>query len=439
MVDAVTYSKTNDGVVTAIISYHVEVNWPYYAYYANTTDGAQLINTAGTYGGLQLTSYPQNVFTSSYINNQDGLHDADGNLCTSNGQKCVMAGLLNFAWKPTPGSNPSSCSLSSALQQQFNFKLGCLTSGFNDPADCDQDMRTVVNHTDTFGAWKLSGNVDFCKSAVSDYGITWTLPFDVGSTTRAVGQPITAAGTFKTDKKLAAVKIEGFRVTRSDLASSGTTSYWGLWNPDMTSNYATDTGSLTEVGNNVNFLKTVTTADGGFSWRIDTSFTPNVKMTAGASSTNYEDRPLHMIVLPWDNGKTLSYTITLVFRMFADQSQTPTGRLRRLMYRQVDKVQNVTKPKEMERAETKTRPVSVTLNTGAQSGTGTGNQPVQASGGLSSGAIAGIAVLATAVVVAATVAGVVVYRRKKAASAYSSGEFEVATWELDTYAASGKK
>ena len=374
-----------------------------------------------------MTEFPEAAWTSSYTAGQNGLITPEGEDCTSNGQKCSLAGGINYSWKPTVGSTPESCTLASTNAQQFSFMLGCLAEGYNDASECDQPMRVVLGFPETFAAWKLQGNLDFCKSASSDYAISWSPAFDVASSTRQVGQPIQAGGSFSLLKKLSGVKLEAFRVSRADL--TGGSGYWSLWNPDMTNNAATDSGSKTDMGTNVNFLKSITTSDGGYSWRLDTSFTPNIKLTSDEVASTYAARPDHMIVLPSDNGDTLLYRVTLIVRLFADSTQTPTGsrllgRKRRLQYRQIETVQDVARPAEMERVEVSTRAVQLAIGSGIQAGGG-GNTVTAKSTGLSAGAIGGIVALAVSAAIALAVAGVLIYRKRKQAKVLKVTQVEV--------------
>jgi hypothetical protein len=395
-IDSVGYTKASNGLVTASIAYHLELNWPYYGYYANTTDGAQLIHTNGVYGGVHLSAFPESSFASS---GQDGQKTPEGENCTSYGQKCAMLGTLEYSWMPEPGF----CTISSTEAQQFSFMLGCLAEGYNDPAECAQPMRVVLGNPETFGAWKLSGNIDFCKSAESEFGLTWEPAFDVASTTRLLGQPISASGSFSLLKKLAAVKVEAFRVSRADLTGDP----WELWNADTTNTYAIDSGSRTAIGTGTNFHRTITTSDSGFTWTVSTYFTPNIRTMSGTVSKEYADRMGEMIVLPSDNELTLSFRASLVVRLFGDSTQTPGGlrrRRRRLEYREVE----VASLEPAEGVEVQTRSVVVSVGNGIPVASVTGQQ----STGLSGGAVGAIVGVVGAAIAVAGVAGVLVWRRK---------------------------
>jgi hypothetical protein len=89
-----------------------------------------------------------------------------------------MSGELTYSWTPTP-SNPKSCSISSNSNYQFDFMLGCVDyNGTNNDACGTTKLRDALA-IPLFGAFRFSGNVDFCKSAATDFPITWGPAFDV--------------------------------------------------------------------------------------------------------------------------------------------------------------------------------------------------------------------------------------------------------------------
>lgn len=374
------------------------------------------------YAGLVLgtansASYPGGRWTHSYVGSQDGQHTANGSPCDSVGDVCSLSGILTFSWKPQ-ATVPASCTMSSNNLYQFDFHMSC-NSTYNGTLGqaCDQEMRVGLD-IPSLGGFKFSGNINFCKSAQTDYAIGWSKPFDVDSQTRELGQSIGIHGVFSTDKKLSAVAIHEFRVSRLDLAG-----YWSMWNPASdTATEDASTGDVTPAGASTGFVKTIVAADGNKKWSIAASFTPNIRMYS-AMQTNFDtvdSRGNYLVSLPNDKGLTLSFQVTAIFRMYADQTQNFGGarrrlravRRRRLVYR--DQTVPSVAASAVDEMEVKTKPVDMSVPGSVSiSKQGTITVSKAPSPGLSLGAIAGIAVIGSLTGVAVVGIGLLVVRRNR--------------------------
>ncbi|KAI9034097.1 hypothetical protein DFJ74DRAFT_5497 [Hyaloraphidium curvatum] len=299
-------------------------------------------------------------------------------------------------------------------------------------------MRDALQLTN-LGAFKFTGNIDFCKSAQTDFPITWTTQFDVLQTSRQIGQTIEANGVFTTNKQLDAVAIKGYRVSRTQR-----TGYWDLVAPAAGSALAAGSaGSPTALGTNVNFVSDIVSGDSGKQWTLRTSFTPNIKLFSSVQSLLNTDvstsQPLAMITLPDDRNLVIAYTITMLIRMYADQRQNFAGqRRRRLLYRDVA-VQNIETAASVQDAELTTKPVTIRVpeniqvsSDGSVTVLSTSSSPT-----LSAGAIAGIAVVGAVVAAALVALGVLLARRSKR-NAEAKADAEAAAASADKMLAQAK-
>lgn len=185
-VTGITYSKANDGAVTANIAYELSTNFPYYpSVPAGGHDYNVLIHSgsggSATYAGLALgesgsSSYPGGAWSNALT--LDGTVKSDGSACSAVQDVCVMRGTLSYTWTPTPAQT-ASCSISSATAYQFDFYLQCFANYNGTIASvCNVPMRQALDLT-SFASFKFQGNVDFCKSAATDFPISWSQNFDV--------------------------------------------------------------------------------------------------------------------------------------------------------------------------------------------------------------------------------------------------------------------
>ena len=183
-VSGITYTKATNGQVTAFISYLLTTNFPYFPKMPSE-DAFDFLLHDGTggfasYATLALgetgsTAYPGGTWGNSFTG--DGLETVDDGNCGI-GEVCEMEGVLTYTWTPTPAI-VTSCSISSATAYQFAFVLGCDKS-YNGTINstCDVPMREALN-LPSLGSFRFQGNVDFCKTAGTDFPLTWTSPFNV--------------------------------------------------------------------------------------------------------------------------------------------------------------------------------------------------------------------------------------------------------------------
>lgn len=183
-VTSLTYTKAADGTVKANIAYKIQTNFPYYVAYESSLPKDFLVSDSGNdivYAGLRLgdtSYYPGASWSHVYSNNQDGQHLPDGTAACGLGEQCSLAGVLSYSWKPSP-SVPSSCSISSSTSNyQFDFVLNCNSSYAGTTNGCGTRMRTALA-IPQLGAFTFDGNINFCKSANTDFPITWSSVFDV--------------------------------------------------------------------------------------------------------------------------------------------------------------------------------------------------------------------------------------------------------------------
>ncbi|KAI9034091.1 hypothetical protein DFJ74DRAFT_648191, partial [Hyaloraphidium curvatum] len=444
-VTGVTYEKSEAGVVKAHISYQLTTLFPYFAklpIYAANANNFLVNDGSNTYAGKDLTDntvYPGGVFSNLFTNNRDGYHTSGGTACDSIGEECRVEGVLTYTWTPTL-SIAASCSISSETAYQFDFYLDC-NSTYNGTQNfqCGNvTMRDALQLTN-LGAFKFTGNIDFCKSAQTDFPISWTTQFDVLQTSRTIGQTVEANGVFTTNKQLDAVAIKEYRVART--GANGLSGYWSLWTAaDPTALSGASTGTITTIGTNVNFVSDIDSADSGKQWTIRTSFTPNIRLRSSELSgfDSVDDSLDAMILLPNDRNKQLSYTITMLIRMYADQRQNFAGqRRRRLLYRDVE-VQNIETASSIQDAELVTKPVAIRVPENIQvSSDGSVTVLSTSSSSLSPGAIAGIAVVAAVVAAALVALGVLLARRSKR-NAEAKADAEAAAASADKMLAQAK-
>lgn len=415
-VSSITYSKDAEGLVTANIAYQLSTNFPYYAAFPSTQPFDYLVHSgagsSATYAGLALgesssTSFPGGTWSNTFTSN--GTLTGDGTPCDTVGENCVMQGILSYQWTPTP-SKTASCSISSNTAYQFDFVLQCSTS-YNGTigSSCGTAMRDALA-LPNFGSFKFSGNVNFCKSAATDFPLSWTQNFDVMSSSRSIGQTITAAGAFTVDKMLSAVAIKEFRVARSDLSG-----FWSMWTAAGDSATASaSSGSRSAVGDNVQFGASIDPSNSGKQWAISTSFTPNIKMYSGVQSNfnTVSSRGAYLISLPNDKGQSISFRITMVVRLYADSTQTfAKMRKRRFAYRDAI-VQAIKGAAAVSDLELTTGPVGMKVPDNIQVSKD-GSVTVLQTSSLSIGAIAGIAAMGAIVGSVLVTAGILIVRRRQ--------------------------
>jgi hypothetical protein len=127
-----------------------------------------------------------------------------------------------------------------------------------------------------------------------------TLVPSFSSTTRTIGQTIEAAGSFTSNKQIAAVAIKEYRVEREGLSG-----FWSMWTAagNSATSGASVIGTITQVGTNTQFFKDVSSSSSGKSWSISTSFTPNIRIFSTVTSlTTVASRSDYLITLPNDKG-----------------------------------------------------------------------------------------------------------------------------------------
>lgn len=238
--------------------------------------------------------------------------------------------------------------------------------------------------------------------------------------TRQIGETIIATGSFTTNKKLTAVAIKDFRVSRSDL-----TGFWSLWKgADSTATGDASTGTREPVGDNTQFAKSITPSDSGKAWAISTSFTPNIKLYSGVQGSfgTTAARQDYLISLPNDKGLTLAFQITLLLRLYADSTQT-FARRRRLLFRDAQ-VQDIKSAVAVDDFQVQSKPVSISVPENIQVSKDGSVTVVKApTSGMSTGLIAGIAAIG-ALVAAASIGlvSLIIVRRKRAhARAHQAG------------------
>lgn len=184
-VNGITYSKATSGAVTAFISYTLSTNFPYFPKMPSLNEYDFLLHdgtgASATYATLALgetgsTAYPDGTWDNTFT--RDGTVKSDGNPCEAVGDVCAMDGVLEYTWTPTPAV-ATSCSISSTTPYQFAFLLGCDTT-YNGTINsvCDLPMRQALDLA-SFGSFRFQGNVDFCKTAETDFPLTWSTAFDV--------------------------------------------------------------------------------------------------------------------------------------------------------------------------------------------------------------------------------------------------------------------
>jgi hypothetical protein len=147
---------------------------------------------------------------------------------------------------------------------------------------------------------------------------------------------------------------------------------------------------------------------------ISTSFTPNIKLYDSVQLTfdSVGSRGAYMISLPNDKSLTLSFTATLIIRMYSDATQNFAGARRRLMYRDTP-VPVFRSATAVSDSEYSTSPASVKIPSNVQvSGDGSvtvlNTQPA-----LSTGAIAGIAAIGAVVGGALVAMTILLVRRQQ--------------------------
>lgn len=402
-----TYSKATNGYVTVNFVYEATTNYPYYASLPESATNFLVHGAGNKYGDLTLTGSWLNAYAlaSDGTNVLDGKHTEAGDTCGL-GETCVMRGTLSYTWDPTG----ASCTLNSASNLQFDLTLDCADNGATNV--CGEKMRTALGEEySNIGAFKLAGNIDFCKTAVSDFPIAWgDTPFGVeGPTTRTIGAQIVTSGTFTSEKKIYAVGLTNYRVKRSD------TLIFSLFNKD-----SVETDKRTTFGKNSAFVYTPTDVDSnGFKWKVEGKFTPNVKVDATAAYDTY------MIALPVDNGATLSFTMIIDMRLYTTSA---TSRRRRLLFRQVEVP--ALEPAALAEASATTNPISVNVPQNVKVATDGTISFAASSNSLSTGAIAGIAVAGAVVGIAGIALAVFAIRRhKRNAQASESVDSEKAAIE----------
>lgn len=394
--------------MTANVAYELTTAYPYYAIVNGSQASNYLIHSGTTYAGLTLGG------GWAYTASLDGTQKSNGDPCAAAGDVCELAGTLSYTWTPATGS----CSLSSSTAYQFDFTLACNTTGVNN--DCGKPMRDALA-LPAFGSFQLTGNIDFCKAASTDFPISWSAPFDiVGSNSRTIGAKITTTGTLDTNKKIYGIALKNYRVARSGLGGE-----WSLWNAGATNvvlggaGYA---GSLSDVGTNTGFVfAEPVSANNGLQWTVSASFTPNIKLYSSAQGFTTTDlQGPYMITLPDDKGDSLSFTMTIDLRMYTDSVQ-PFARKRRLLYR--DAVVQTVEPAAVKDASASTRPVSIAVPQNIQVSKNGEVTVLQTSPALSVGAIAGIAVAGAIVGVAAIGMTIfVVKQQQRKAKAHTDDE-----------------
>ncbi|KAI9003442.1 hypothetical protein DFJ74DRAFT_694869 [Hyaloraphidium curvatum] len=151
-----------------------------------------------------------------------------------------------------------------------------------------------------------------------------------------------------------------------------------------------------------------------------------------------------MISLPNDRNLPLSFTITVLVRMYADTTMSFTEgtvgrrRGRRLLYRDFE-VQEIDRAPAVHDAELVTRPVKIRVPENVQVSTdGTVTVLNVSSQTLSPGAIAGIAVVGTALAAALVAAGVLLGRRSRRRSSQIKADAEAAGASADEILAAAK-
>lgn len=393
----VTYTKDDTGLVKASFAYSISTNYPYQAQLPSVNARDHLLsdlNAGIVYAGLRLgdsASFPAGSWSHAYINGLDGTKILDGTPCDAATEICELQGVLTYSWIPT-SSAPSSCSISTNNSVfQWDFNLGC-DNGLGASNACGKKMRTALG-LPNLAQFRIVGTTDFCSAPTTSFPISWIKVFDVESKTRNVGQAIRASGQFRIDKAISAVAVKEFSVSRGDLSGS-----WQLWNAASDSAIAnSSTGVASTLGVDVAAKVSITSSDSGFTWDISASYTPNIKLLDALAGTLVSTalRPSHMIVLPDDIGKDLSFTALLALRLYSDPVQNNNGaRLRRrLVYRDLVQGSEILSmlPKAAEDLVEKTSPVSVSVP-GANA-----NQS-----GLSIGLIVGVAVAGCAAALAVT-------------------------------------
>lgn len=414
-VSSVTYSKNSDGLVTAFIDFSMTTKYPYYPSFDANTDAATWLihNDQNLYAGrplLSAASYPDGAFDKDLVRN--GMVDSSGNDCNALGKTCQLSGTLMYKWTPT-SSKSASCSISTSQAYQFDIYLECFARAGVNNSGCGLEARKALN-LPNFAAFKLDGNIDFCKAPSSDFPITWSPEFQVGKETRTIGEAITATGTFTTNKRLTAVAIQQLNVYRADLGG-----YWALWAGAADAVSGGDSGNAgasTQIGKNVALTATVQGTNGNKQWQIDVSFTPNIqlldtlvdRLTAGAG-----DRADYMITLPNDKDQLLAYRIHLFIRMYADPTQTFTNlRRRRLVFRDTP-IPTIATLATVKDIDVVTEDVNVKVPANVQVSTDGSITVVQGQNGLSVGAIAGIAAVGAIVGAAAVALTIVLVKRRQ--------------------------
>lgn len=394
-VSSVTYSKDGTGAVTANIAFELTTAYPYYASVNGSTPSNYLIHSGTNYAGVTLTG----DFT--YTATLDGTKKANGQPCAVAGDVCKLSGILSYTWLPTTGS----CSLSSEQAYQLDVTLECNSTGIN--SVCGKPMRDALA-LPSFGSFQLTGNIDFCKAATTNFPISWPVPFDVaGSSVRTIGAQIVTTGTLEANKKIYGIALKNYRVSRS-----GLTGEWSLWNAGATNVAYGDAGydgSLTSVGTATGFVfSQPQSASNGLRWTVSASFTPNIRLFSGPQGfTTTAGQGNFMIVLPDDKGDQLTFRMAIDLRLYTDSM--PFAR-RRLLYR--DATIKTAQPAAVNDASASTNPISITVPENLQV-SGDGSMTVIKTGALSIGAIAGIAVAGAVVGIAGIGIGLFVLKRKQ--------------------------
>lgn len=193
---------------------------------------------------------------------------------------------------------------------------------------------------------------------------------------------------------------------------SGDTSY-SLWDGALASATSADadaTADRSEMGDKVNFLRSIVASVDKKTYSIATSFTPNIKLATAAGTSRAE----HMIVLPDDKDATITFTMTMALRLYSDTTQT-FERRRRLLYRDASVPLVTADP--VNDIELQTSPVNVKVPGNVQISTDGSVTVISTPATLSVGAIAGIAAIGAAVAAASIGLAVVVVRKHKQTAA----------------------
>jgi hypothetical protein len=156
--------------VAAQIAYNISLVYPFYPTFAADARTHLIADSTGRKGGLDLDRFPAATWSHEYS------AGFDGKQCVKAGDKCTVEGTLLFSWRPSNASTPASCSLNSAIPQQFGFLLGC-ASGVSDSA-CVTPLRTAVRD-ERLGQFTVSGSPDFCAGSSTNFSAAWPKNFGI--------------------------------------------------------------------------------------------------------------------------------------------------------------------------------------------------------------------------------------------------------------------